>query len=566
MKKQLFALCALSLCLFAACNKEKDEPTVQGSFTLDSPAEVTVPTEGDIVTVSFTSTVDWTAALNVSDDVATISKKSGTADDKSVKVTVMKFDTENETRTINLTFTPEGLNPVKVVLTQAGPSVPYFSVDTESFSVSADGGSVSFTISTNVEFETKTYEEFEAWAPFTLNGTTGTFNVAANNSYGSRQAYVKFTVPSIQVTDEESGEASDLVVRVYVSQEGIQYVNYSLSMKTVGVDMAAVSSGVLSEAVYGTYHLVCDGTNVYQINSTDGTYSSVKPTLGEGMQLTITNDDAGNVIAVTRTRYENDAYTCAFSVNVVTDPTTFTFKTVIAAEAWTLGGPAGSRVNVRGDITGNALVTVPVEGVAGSSMSNTIDYWVVSNGVAGEKQKINPAGIDATWGTAYWSTYPNNFPSVAALGTDPADGFILSGSYGGNTFYKVATDGTATAILLQDPAVGSDYAYQTVDVRTIGGKQYLVSVASSFFPYWSEAKAPRISIIAVDNIPATAGVIHEVADLDIYGTSNYNADTDSAIAPASDVKLYDNGGKIGVAYCDLNGLVIESFTFDPANF
>lgn len=569
MKKQLFALCAIALTLFAACNKEKDEPAVKGTFTLSSPAEVTVPTDGDIVTVSFTSTVDWTAALDVTDDVATLSAKSGTADATSVKVTVMKFDTENTTRTINLTFTPEGLDPVKVVLTQAGPMVPFFTVSETSLSVGADGGEVSFTISTNVEYETTTYESFEPWAPFAVNGTTGTFTVAANNAYGSRQAYVKFTVPSVQVTNEETGESSDLVVRVYVNQEGLSYKDYSLSMYDMSFNTWGTT--VLSEAVYGDYHLVCDGKNVWMINSTSGEYSYVTPTLPDGWQLSITNDDAGHVIAFSRTVYDKttEAYNSEFTVNVVTNPQTMAFSTIFTAYSWQLGGPVGSRVSVRGDITGEALICIVAEGIADVGMSGTFDYLQVSGGKVGDiQQVVNPAGLTATWGTSYWSAYPNNCPSVVAVSTNPADGFILSGAYEGNTFYKITTDGTATEILKQDPVQGSNYAYQTIDVRTIGGKTYLASLASTFFP--SYGLTPRLDIIALDHLPAESAVIHEVADFDLNTTTYFpyanDPATDWAISPASDLKIYDKGGKIGVALCDLNGRSIEGFTFDPANF
>ena len=228
MKKVLLALSAIMFA-FMACTEDPttpdtpegpDTPAGKGEFTLTSAATATLQAAGGEVRVEFTSTVDWAASLDVESAVATVTPKSGSAEDTFVKVAVSAFDEKNANRTITLTIKPEGLADVVVTITQEGEYEPYFRVSSEKLSAKVGGGEVTFTIETNTEFNVKTYEEFEEWAAFTRDGNNCKFTVSANTEYAERTAYVKFTVPAIQVPalDEdgkETGETEDKAFRVY---------------------------------------------------------------------------------------------------------------------------------------------------------------------------------------------------------------------------------------------------------------------------------------------------------------------------------------------------------------
>ena len=556
MKKSLLILCSAALA-FAGCT---EKAKVEDSLTLkpDSPASLTVPKDGQIVNVEFKSTLAWTASVDVEEDVATVSPKSGEASPKDafskVKVSVMKNGTTAD-RVIKLTIKSEGLPPVTVAINQE--SQWHLKASEGSLSIGKDGGELSFTIDANVPFEMKTYEEFNKWSEVKNDGNKYTITVKPNNSYNERQGYIKFTTTQEGFTEPvETGSGTvdqPVTIRVHFKQECLKSLNYSIDIHNM-----EFGNTVLSEAIYNGKHYVCDGSVIYEINPADGKYAKVELGGKDFKQKVITNDDAGNLIICNHSAYENSAYIQDFMMNVVNKDGE---KNVINVPAWTVGGPAGARICVRGDATKNALVTVPVEGIEKITMSKTISYWTIKDGVAGALTKLEVNGMEATWGSDHWNTYPNNFVSIASIGLTADEGFIVSGAYEGNNIYKVDGKGNATLLFKPDAEQSGNYAYQTIDVRKIGDKPYLVSLASTFFPQYG--LPPVISLVELENV-TPGNVIHDAAIINKAATTFFKKDSDASEGPASDVKLYNDNGKVGIALVDLNGRCVESYTFDPS--
>lgn len=556
MKKSLLILCSAVLA-FAGCT---EKVKIEDSLTLkpESPTSLKVPKEGQIVNVEFKSTLAWTASLDVQEDVATVSPKSGEATPKDafskVKVSVTKNATTVD-RAIKLTVKCEGLPPVTVTINQE--SQWHLKASQESLSIGKDGGELSFTLDTNVPFEMKTYEDFNKWSEVKADGNKYTITVKPNNSYYERQGYVKFTTTQEGFTEPVETETGTVdkpvTIRVYFNQECLKHVNYAIDIHDMNIGKT-----VISEAVYNGKHYVCDGNVIYEINPADGKYAKVELGGKDFKQKVITNDDAGNLIICTHTAYEKEAYIQDFIMNVVNKDGE---KNVINVPAWKVGGPAGARICVRGDATKNALVTVPVEGIVDVTMSKTVTYWTIKDGVAGALTKLEVNGMEATWGTDSWNTYPGNFVSIASIGLSAEEGFIVSGAYEGNNIYKVDGKGNASLLFKPHTEQSGNYAYQTIDVRKIGGKPYLVSLASTHFPQWG--LPPVISLVELENV--TPGkVIHDVAIINKAAANFFKKDSDENESPFSDIKLYDDNGKIGVALVDINGKCMQSFTFDPA--
>ena len=106
--KKFFLISALVLAALWACTPQeqpgKDNgKTAEDSITLVSESTVSVPVDGDIVTVKFKSTADWTAASDA--DWLTISTASGKAgEDCSVKASATKNETyDNRSAKITIT-------------------------------------------------------------------------------------------------------------------------------------------------------------------------------------------------------------------------------------------------------------------------------------------------------------------------------------------------------------------------------------------------------------------------------------------------------------------------------
>lgn len=310
MRKSLFALCALALA-FAACDKT-EEPQIVPELKLTTEAAVTVPQEGDIISVTFESNVNWTAELDVEKDVASLNIKNGTKEEGKVKITVMPFTDDNATRTITLSLTPENGKPVNVVLTQNGPFVPFFTVSEKSLEFGVEGGTKSFTISTNVEYtvgETKI-------GTVKIEGENVQYTVPATEELGSRSESIVFTVPSIKVQDKE-GKEVDMTVAVVATQAG----------KAETVFVNTLTEEIIGETRFSTalipdYLLIANGTqNILAFNRKTG---ELVTKIDAGFPVTcIANDEAGNVVVMTGGKYQETVTVYYVPAASVTDKSTY---------------------------------------------------------------------------------------------------------------------------------------------------------------------------------------------------------------------------------------------------
>lgn len=143
-------MAALSI---AAVSCEKTEP-VTPSITLSTPTEVTVPTDGGIQTVSFSSNVAWTASVDNSN--WSVSPASGNAGDASIKVTAPNNTTEDPI-VVKLTLKADKASQT-VTFTQLQKDAMI--VDVTSYEVPAEGGTVSLKVKANVEVTATTDAEW----------------------------------------------------------------------------------------------------------------------------------------------------------------------------------------------------------------------------------------------------------------------------------------------------------------------------------------------------------------------------------------------------------------------
>ena len=139
----LFLTVALAALAFS-CQKPVVEPVV---YLTSSPL-VTVPTEGDVVSITFTSNAAWTAKTDQS--WITVSPASGEAGENiTIKASALKNDT-NDSREATVTITAGSLLS-EVVVIQA--QLDAMNLATTEFTVDAAGGTVEIPVSANVDYE-----------------------------------------------------------------------------------------------------------------------------------------------------------------------------------------------------------------------------------------------------------------------------------------------------------------------------------------------------------------------------------------------------------------------------
>lgn len=560
--KKIFMMLTVALVAFA-CNKGgEQEPEIPG-VKLTSEKYVALP-DGGTTHLSFKSTSDWVTMVTISaefTEYVTVTPTSGKAGD-DCKVTIVADDMPDGCvgRVFSVQIVP--VDRTESATAYFGQGKFFVGIPETGDTVGIEGGKVSYHIFTNCKsFDVKKYDgpgEAFPFAPVTWDEATMTVTMdfQPNNTYDEREAYVKF----FNINEIEEG----YTVRTYGYQDAVPCIVYSINMADAQVDI--LNASVLSEAVYNGNHYVSTGKELYKINPADGKYEKIAWPWGNGMtQKVITNDDAGNLIVCNHTAYTGDAYVDGyFILNVVTPAGAET--NLITKAAWECGGPAGAKIKVTGDITNNAMICLPVEGIEGIGMSNTLGYWQVTGGTVGNYVSVAVTGfVGPTWGAGYWHTYANWLPNVVAVGTTPEGGFVMSGVYDENCLYDVAKDGTATKKMTSTYMCGTDdctanFALQSIDIRTIGGVKYLVVLASPQFPSWGWDGS---------SFPIVA--LHKVADLksdsDAFTTANFCKVFPSQgavdIMPAGEIALYEDGGNVGILYSDLNGGCVTAVSLDP---
>lgn len=537
MKKNILLSFAAIAALMVSCTPKDDTPTVKGSITAET-VEYTIPTEGTeeaALEVQFTSNVEWKAAFESEIEWATIKPKSGAAGDAVVKVTADAFDEPNSSRTAVLVITGGDAEPLKVTLTQNGEFEPYFSVDNTDLTVGVSGGTVSFTIDTNVEFETTTYEQFEAWAPFTLDGTTGTFTVATYNEYDARQAYVKFTIPSIQVPvlDEDgndTGTTEATVVRVYVSQDGhIETAWETAFDESLPADTDEISYSYTT-AIAGDYLVVSTSEGVYAYNKATGDKVGKLdlPVVPQG----ITNDDAGNIVFFTGGVYLGENLQVYYlPADKLTDASAAKLLLTCAQNGF-MEYYALDNIRVSGDVTKDASITMLC--AAGWDQGSYLLFWEVKNGEValdndrGDNKWADYVGLPFT--AAMW----NSRYGVAMLAGTTVNSGVFYNGYDGN-YNLHYNPGTAQVNWQEVFATGSSWAegYNAMDLIEWNGHKYLSMLGMAYFPHWGMPS--YLFLLNVDD--PTAPV--QVSKHEIYG--------EAVVSSTTDLVLDIEGGKL-VAY------------------
>lgn len=534
MKKNILLSFAAIAALMVSCTPKDDTPTVKGSITAET-MEYTVPTAGTeeaALEVKFTSTVDWKAAFESEIDWATIKPKSGVAGEAVVKVTADAYNEANSSRTAVLVITGGDAEPLMVTLTQNGEFEPYFAVNGSELSVGVDGGAVSFTIETNVEFEHTTYEQFEAWAPFTLNGTTGTFTVAASKEYDSRTAYVKFTIPAIQVPvlDEDgndTGETTATVVRVYVSQEGNLETAWETAFDESLPADTDTESYSYSAALAGDYLVVSTSEGVYAYDKATGAKVCKLdlPVVPQG----ITNDDAGNVVFFTGGAYLGENLQVYYlPADKLTDASAAKPLLTCAQNGFQNYYDLDN-IRVNGDVTKDASITMVA--AAGWAGGTYLLFWEVKDGVVA----LDESRCDNKWAdyvSTPWTTYIwGSHYCVAMLAGTTVDSGVFFNGYDGN-YNLHYNPGTSQANWKEVFTTGSSWAegYNAMDLIEWNGHKYLSMLGMTFCV--ADNYPSYLFLLNVDDPTAPVQVYkHE-----IYGVAKVSQTTD-VILDIEDGKL-----------------------------
>lgn len=311
------------------------------------------------------------------------------------------------------------------------------------------------------------------------DGTTQTYTINAKNSTPQKIPY-----------GYTAGSESEL---------------WCIEMSGIGIPNEAGNNQSL--AVVGRNLVVCRGngdTPIYLNKTTGKKLGTIA--IGDASPGVVKNDDAGNLLICSHEAGKVDIWR---TNDVTKEPTLFISYT------HTNNLPIGGRMCVQGDIDGDALVMVVIDGVVGGAGSNQIIYWEIKGGVVGEPQVTTLTGfVGSTWLEGYWTVpYQGDsglYPAICPLGTSASDGFFFS-LYSENALYYI--DGALSAtMLLGDRADNANGpANYAIDVKSFNNARYAVLFSATNFPEW--ARPSYIHLFDVSNLKTISGAIDNSSSL-----------------------------------------------------
>lgn len=484
--KKFLVIAAVAISVFASCKKVDPIPT---GITLKTDSFVDLK-ESNFATIEFKASDAWKAELVFEEGVdafASADVLAGTAGEEcKIKLTIQSLPAELTGRafSINIAIADETAPSATVIFVQG--KIFVIECTSESSEVGVAGGTVDYAILTNCQYTAKKYDQFEEWAPCTIDATKNTlsFAVSANKGYDSRQAYVKFTVDEIQVPvlddqGQPTGETEAAVYRAYVNQVGNITTAWSADIP------AALDHGATSHITVAMFEgdlCVCDGTVITKFDvATGASKGTLNSSLYGGITpSSITSDDAGNlIVASTNVAYNELAQVYGITSSSQTGSIILKFY----VDAWNGGHP--ENVRVKGNITGEAVVSMffgglpSYQGVSyglkwqftdgtttwapygGGDMTTQPDYWVMTNVTAD-----------------MWDVTAS---VLAPAGSKVEDGLFYIGYDG--VYNLQYWNGTAWSTLVE---TGSSWAegYGSLSTTKWNSHDYLAFVGMAFFPYW----------------------------------------------------------------------------------
>lgn len=407
MKKFLY-LFAAALMVAVACNKKDPEPQPDPTpdptpatpdLVLTTPKIVDVAGESSIYTVKFNAGKAWTATLSYpdgSESGAVLAKEKGeAADGVELKVTFQGLTEEQMGHLIQLDL-KAGSTTESILFFQGLVFLPDNEEEVPTIPVA--GGKYDLNILTNMDVTIKKYdgaEEAFPWAPVTITEDKAAhkialaFNVAANDGYDARTAYVKFTLPEVQVpvNDDEgnpTGETTDLVTRFYLAQEGYAKVDWAVSLKepfsaTSIETETEIHDATASVAFFDGKLLVSDSYKVFAFDPATGAPETIS--IPENLPVqSITNDDAGNLLLATLIPYlgVGSVYAVKATDTQMANPVRLI---PWVNEAWS-GSHGADKVAAKGDVFGNGVVTMMYGGVGSYGGLSYCLAWEIKDGAA----------------------------------------------------------------------------------------------------------------------------------------------------------------------------------------
>lgn len=297
-------------------------------------------------------------------------------------------------------------------------------------------------------------------------------------------------------------------------------------------------------AVIGNHLILSDGTEQYYFNSTTGEKLG---SIAGSMNLSggaITSDKVGNMV-LCNVAAKNGVFTIYKTNSVTKAPEVYLTWNFTAG----LGVKMGAKINVQGDLNGNAIITVPTWAWAATPTHGEFVRWIVTNGIAGNAEIITVNNI-TKWNSA-------NADLIYASANVNDNYFVTSYSGVGNKLDAV--DGTTNVGIakLATSTWGANSNFNAVDAVEFNKAKYVVVYGGMHFTY-SQCMG---FMFDVTSLAQFTGSLNDSPSL-VFMTNDYRFG--SPILASSDILMIPSpdGYKLRLYYTDANCRSLVAWEFD----
>jgi len=297
-------------------------------------------------------------------------------------------------------------------------------------------------------------------------------------------------------------------------------------------------------AAIGTSLILSDGTQQFYFNSATGEKIG---NIAGSMNLSggaITSDKAGNML-LCNIAAKNATFNIYKTNSVTEAPTLF----ISMAYTMGVGVKMGAKINVQGDINGNAIITVPTWAWAATPAHHEFIRWVVTNGVPGPAEVVSPTNI-TNWNSANADV---QYASTSTSGRY----FVTSYSGVGNKLDAVNGATNTGVARLGTATWGANSNFNAVDAVEFNKATYVAVYGGMHFTY-SQCVGYMYDVSTLDQF---TGLINNAPSL-VFTTNDYRFG--SPVVASSDILLIPSpdGYKLRLYYTDGNCRSLVAWEFD----
>lgn len=354
------------------------------------------------------------------------------------------------------------------------------------------------------------------------------FTVTAHDGVTKANYTVKKTIPPKINYGFRPGSQSEL----WANDLSIKY----------GITNAANKNHTL--AAIGSHLILSVGTEQHYFNSTTGEKLGL---IAGSMDLTggaITADKAGNMLLCNNV-VKNAVFKIWKTNSVTKAPEEFITMTYTLGK----GVRLGAKISVQGDITKNAIITVPTWAWANPPAHNEFMRWVITDGVVGQPEAIVATNI-VNW---------NSGNTDVVYGSTNTNGNYFITNYGGTGNKLNAVNGATNngVAMLATSQWGANSNFNTVDAVEFNKATYVAVYGGMHFTY-SQCLGFMFDVTTLtqftdrfDNSPSRVFTTNEYK----FGTPVF-ASSDILMIPSPD------GYKLRLYYTDGNCRSLVAWEFD----